>query len=85
MVENWLSATRQDCVRLCHLRPFGRSGVPLLSQLSMLDDLKRGMSQCAIGREYGVTNEFVHQRKKYGISRAVTGWDLPAGFELLLH
>lgn len=58
VIENWLSATREDCVRLSVRRP-GLGSVPLLSQLSILDDVKRGLRNTDIAREYRVSGATV--------------------------
>lgn len=42
-------------MKLCNLRPGGSSTVPLVCQLAIRDECKRGeLSQNAIGRLYGV-------------------------------
>ena len=40
VAENWLSATRDDCVRLSRMRPYNAS-VPLLCQIRAVQDLKK--------------------------------------------
>lgn len=76
--ENWLSATREDCLKLCLRRRGGN--IPVISQLQMLNDLKTGYSKVGLSREYRVSLATVHH-----IGR---GWirghsELPVGFSLL--
>lgn len=82
VAENWLSVTREDAIKLIHMRvgPL-RSQIPLLSQLKILDDLKAGLSQARIAREYGIGPRTVSR-----IAHNGARWSspLPSGFELLL-
>lgn len=76
--ENWLSATRDDCVRLCQLR--GRGDIPVVSQIRMIDDLKAGRKQVDVTRDYGVSRSTTR-----GFSKGVISFsgELPSGFALL--
>lgn len=80
VAENWLSATRDDCINLARMRPGKTSGVPLLAQLSMLGDLKKGMRPCDIASEYGVTSRWLYDLTRFGVR---VRDELPSGFELL--
>jgi hypothetical protein len=70
-------------VRLCRLRPLRCSGIPLICQLAILDDLKRGVPFRKVAKEYGVEKRSV-ERTREGI-RASKLWALPPGFELLVY
>ena len=76
--ENWLSATRDDSIRLCRLR--GRGDIPVISQISMIDDLKAGRKHIDIIREYGVSRSTTG-----GLAKGIISFsgDLPLGFALL--
>lgn len=79
VAENWLSTTRNDCIKLARLRP-GTGNVPVICQLRALQDVKSGMSFSAIGREYGVTGAQVRHWARRGI---LSKRPLPPGFALL--
>lgn len=68
VIENWLSATRQDCIRICHNRTGVASSIPLLSQLAILDEVKRGVRKEDVARLFRVTGEKVHQIIRHGPS-----------------
>jgi hypothetical protein len=78
VAENWLSATRDDCVKLSRMRP-GTGNVPLISQLRAVQDLKK-MRQVDVARDYRITVPTL-------VTWASTGFrtwgQLPVGFELL--
>ena len=57
---NWISATREDCIRLALMRP-GKADVPLISQLQAVRDLKAGMTRSEVAREYRVLPETVRK------------------------
>lgn len=76
--ENWLSATREDCLKLCLRRRGGN--VPVISQLQMLNDLKAGQSALSVAREYRVSKHTIYQISK-GTIRC--HGELPLGFALL--
>ena len=79
--QNWLSATREDCVRLSQLRP-PRGDLPLLSQLQIIDDVKAGHRRRDLMREY-LTNTATIHRLAQGL--VLFGKrPLPPGFELLV-
>lgn len=82
VAENWLSVTREDAIKLIHMRvgPY-RSQIPLLSQLKILDDIKAGLSQARIARDFGISPTTV---STIALKGAKWGSPLPAGFELLL-
>lgn len=77
--ENWLSATRDDCVKLSRLRQKG-GAIPVICQLSMLDDLKRGMKRVEIYRDYAVDEGATRKLWKGGVTFR---GELPIGFSLL--
>jgi hypothetical protein len=52
VVENWVSATREDCIKLAHLRRPWET-VPLICQIQAVEDLKH-MTARAVAKEYGV-------------------------------
>lgn len=76
--ENWISATRDDCLKLC-LRRSG-SQVPVISQLQMITDLKAGHTALSLAREYQVSKATIYNLSK-GIIRC--HGELPSGFALL--
>lgn len=76
--ENWLSATREDCVALCNLRAGG--DVPVISQLSIIDDLKAGAKQVDVAREYAVSEKVTRYCSK---GRIHFRGELPLGFAML--
>jgi hypothetical protein len=58
---NWLSATREDCVKLGWLRP-DKGDLPLISKIEIRRDYMRGgMTQTAIAKDYGVWPATVHK------------------------
>jgi predicted regulator of amino acid metabolism with ACT domain len=70
-------------VRICRLRPHRKSGIPLICQLAILDDIKRRIPYRQVAREFGVDKKSVEHIVR-GI-RASKLWDLPPGFELLVY
>ena len=80
VVTNWMSATREDCVRLSQMRP-GTGNIPLISQLQIMDDLKKGAKPKLLAGEYRITAATVRNLKR-GHPKFARG--LPSGFELLV-
>jgi hypothetical protein len=80
--ENWKSITRDEAVKLCHLRP-GTGNIPLVCQMAMITDLKSDRSIADIGREYGVTAVTITGLRDRGFRPGVR--PLPRGFEMLLQ
>ena len=79
VIDNWISATREDCVRLCRMRP-DKGDVPIIFQLRIMDDVKAGISQVDLAGEYGLDKGTINGWKQRGLrSRG----ELPSGFELL--
>lgn len=76
--ENWLSATRGDCIALCHMR--GRGDIPVICQIQMTNDVKAGYTQAEVSRIYGVNSSTM---KHLSIGRIKFRGDLPDGFALL--
>lgn len=82
VAENWLSVTREDAIKLCHMRVGKhRSPVPLICQMRIMDDLKAGMTIVQAARDYHLTPPTVSRLAHKG-----PRWEfkLPPGFELLL-
>lgn len=79
VVENWMSATRDDCIALAHLRP-NRGDFPLLCQLRALEDLK-GMRMVDVAKDYGTTLQTIWAWRIHGLKFR---GPLPSGFELLV-
>lgn len=79
VIANWMSATREDCIKLTQLRP-GKGNVPVIAQLRALQDLKAGLTLADISREYGVSEVTVAQWRDKGVRSSVP---LPSGFALL--
>ena len=57
VIDNWMSATREDCVRLSQIRP-GMGDVPLISQIRAVQDLKH-MLLVDVARDYRVPTHSV--------------------------
>lgn len=66
VAENWLSVTREDAIKLCHMRLDPRSAVPLVVQLQILDDIKAGIPQAHLAREYGISLTIMQVYQKKG-------------------
>ena len=82
VAENWLSITREDAIKLAHMRKGAQScPIPLVSQLVILDDIKAGRSQLATARTFGCTPRAIYTILHRGIQ---WGLPLPSGFELLV-
>lgn len=81
VIGNWLSATREDCVKLARLRPRGSGNVPLICQMRAVADLK-GMRQADVARDYDVTVSSIWGWRKRGFN--FKRHPLPSGFELLV-
>lgn len=79
VAENWLSATREDAIRLSNMRP-SKGDLPLLSQLQIMNDLKAGHSATYLAAEYGTNTRKVGKLSK-GI--ILLRQPLPPGFTLL--
>lgn len=60
VAENWLSATRDDCVKLAQMRK-GMMKLPLICRYAMLDDVKRGMSITDAAKLYRLNRSHVSQ------------------------
>lgn len=81
VIENWLSAIREDCVKLALLRPNGVGDVPVISQMRAVADLKhKRISEVA--RDYGVTRQTIHDWRTRGFRFGRQ--PVPSGFELLV-
>jgi len=78
-VENWMSISREDAIRLAHLRP-RRGDLPLVSQLRALEDLKF-MTQQKAAETYGVRRNAIVKLKRRG---PICRQPLPSGFEWLV-
>lgn len=78
VAENWLSATREDCIKLARLRP-GLGDVPVICQARALQDMKT-MTVAKVARDYGVKDSTVTMWRKVGFR---CNQLLPSGFELL--
>lgn len=80
VIENWLSATREDCIKLARLRP-GKGDVPVISQIRAVEDLKT-MGLKAVSEDYGVSLHSVQMWRKSGFR---FNGPMPSGFELLIR
>lgn len=79
--EAFLTCTREDAIRIVQLRPGVYSApIPLISQLAMLDDLKRGMSQRRVAADFGCSAKFVWTLLNKGVQSMK---NLPDDFRLL--
>ena len=81
VAKNWLSCTREDAVKLSHLRS-GTGHMPVICQLKIIDDLKRGMSPSRLAAEYRVHPQTISNLGKGRIS--TRAW-VPKGFELIRY
>lgn len=81
--ENWLSVTRDDAIKLCHLRGGKAAGVPVIVQLQVMKDLASGHSYRKTAAIYGITEHTIRNIRKRGISVTKMARPLPPGFELL--
>ncbi|QVM85252.1 hypothetical protein [Novosphingobium decolorationis] len=82
VTANWMSATRDDAIRLSKLRPGGQSSpIPLLCQLKILDDLKVGHTKASLARTYACSSRSIWTIQNQGLQW--TG-ELPLGFRLLV-
>lgn len=79
VAENWLSATREDCMKLCRLRG-GQGNVPVISQLRAIQDLKSGISLLRVSEEYEVSVMTLADWRDHGVR---FNGKLPSGFSLL--
>jgi hypothetical protein len=82
VAENWLSCTRDDAVKLSQMRP-GTGNIPVLSQLAILDDLKRGLGPTEIGEAYRVHPGTVSVLGRGTIKAGLSF--MPEGFELIRY
>jgi len=81
VAENWLSATRDDCVRLAQLRP-SKGELPVISQLQIMNDLKAGAKVVEIIRDYRTNHQTVAELRRGAIK---SRRPLPSGFALLTN
>lgn len=81
VAANWLSITREDAVKLSQMRP-GTGHVPIISQLAIIDDLKRGVAVSTLAADYRVHRTTITSLRK-GRVRS-TGW-VPNGFQLIRY
>ena len=58
--DNWLSATREDCIKLGNRRP-SKGDLPFLTKFQMLKDSARGLSQKQIAEDFGVAHSTAHR------------------------
>jgi hypothetical protein len=72
VIENWSSATPEDCQRLSRMRP-GTGNIPIICQHSMLQEVKAGRRQTDIAEDYRVHEQTVHQLVRHGV-RSSRGW-----------
>jgi hypothetical protein len=80
VVKNWLSCTREDAVKLSHLRPSPHGHMPVICQVQLLRDIKDRMKQVDLANEYGVHLTTI---KELARGRIHFRGDLPSGFEWL--
>lgn len=78
IAKNWLSATREDCVKLSQLRP-PKGDVPLLVQFRIMDDMKAGRRVTALKKEYQINHRFFQILRK---GQPRVRQPLPRGFEM---
>lgn len=78
-VENWMSVTREDAIRLSLMRP-PRGDMPLVSQIRALEDLKF-MSQTDVAKLYGIGRSKLFRLTRKG---PICRQPLPSGFEWLV-
>lgn len=78
--ENWLSATRDDCVKLARMRP-SMGDMPLLCKLQIMDDLKRGGRPFLLADEYATNSTLINELRNGHVKLRQ---QLPDGFELLI-
>lgn len=83
VIENWLSTTRDDAVKISRMR-HRFTTPPLICQINMLDDYKRGMSFMQMSRDYKWPNTtiaaMVRSQRPYS---GRTKWKVPADFARL--
>jgi hypothetical protein len=78
VMENWLSITRQDSILMSLRRP-QHCRPPLASQLSIIDDVKRGLKLVQIIRDYRIDGEFIRL-----LVEPRNRWGLPDDFRRML-
>jgi hypothetical protein len=81
VIENWMSTTREDCIKLTKMRKTKWSPVPLICQLAMLDEVKRGTSRYAVAKMFGVSDPTVRELVEQGAVARYAA--LPAEFAML--
>ena len=52
--ENWSSATREDCIKLAHMRRTKWTPLPLICQLGLMDEAKR-TTQAKAAKTFGLS------------------------------
>jgi hypothetical protein len=60
VLENWASATKEDCIKLGYLRP-EKGDLPLITKLEIRREYMRGSRQNAIAEEFGVAPATVNK------------------------
>lgn len=78
---NWVSATRDDCIKLGCIRP-EKGDVPLIAKIEMRRDYMRAMAQTEIAEEYGVWPATAH-KLAWGIPDEVS--QLPPRLQEILN
>jgi hypothetical protein len=78
VAENWLSATREDCIRISQMRP-GKGPIPIISQVRILEDLKMGRTQMQVVKDFRTSRGQIHKLLTQGIT-SQAGW--PSGVPL---
>lgn len=73
VIENWLSTTREDCLALAKIRPYG-TDLPVIAQIRAMEDLK-AYSLKDTAERYGVTPNAIYRWRRYGIGKNKGGWD----------
>jgi hypothetical protein len=79
VATNWMSATREDCMKLSQMRP-GTGNVPLISQVRAVEDLK-ALPRVQVAQDYRVSPSVLDNWRKMGFR---TWGRLPAGLGLLV-
>lgn len=79
ITDNWISTTRDDCIRLANLRRRGME-MPLVCQIQIVEDLRSGISQRELGTIYKTTGQAIGVWRRKGFSAR---W-VPSGFEWLV-
>lgn len=79
VIANLISGTRDDWAALCRLRP-PKGNLPVMCQLSILDDVKAGITHQQIAKDYAINRHTIGLLLRFGIKNRQ---DWPSSLPLL--